>query len=305
MFALSTSWNALQYSQAKDIIKEINGLGFNQVELNFNLTSAMVDEMVALKERGLVNVVSVHNFCPIPDGVSRQKASPDIFSLSALSEKERKRAVFYTKKTIDTTSKIGAEVVVLHLGKVEIKDRINKLACVYRNKDRQGYIKLKKQMLRERKEKSERFFAQALRSLEELCSYAQRQKVKLGIENRYYFNEIPSFEEMQTLLEDFSSPPLYYWHDVGHAQVYENLELIKHKAFLDRFSQRMIGIHLHDIEGIDDHRAPLKGKFDFTQLLPYITRETIKVLEPHYPATAEDIIQAKKYLENLFETEGA
>jgi len=305
MFALSTSWNALQYSQAKDIIKEINDLGFNQLELNFNLTSAMVDEMVALKERGLVKVVSVHNFCPIPDGVSRQKASPDMFSLSALSEKERKRAVYYTKKTIDTTSRIDAEVVVLHLGKVEIKDRINKLACVYRNKDKQGYIKLKKQMLRERKEKSERFFAQALRSLEELCSYAQRQKVKLGIENRYYFNEIPSFEEMQTLLEDFSSPPLYYWHDVGHAQVYENLELIKHKAFLDRFSQRMIGIHLHDIEGIDDHRAPLKGKFDFTQLLPYITRETIKVLEPHYPATAEDIIQAKKYLENLFETEGA
>jgi sugar phosphate isomerase/epimerase len=305
MFALSTSWNALQYSQAKDIIKEINDLGFNQLELNFNLTSTMVDEMVALKERGLVKVVSVHNFCPIPEGVSRQKASPDMFSLSALSEKERKRAVFYTKKTIDTTSRIDAEVAVLHLGKVEIKDRINKLACVYRNKDKQGYIKLKKQMLRERKEKSERFFAQALRSLEELCSYAQRQKVKLGIENRYYFNEIPSFEEMQTLLEDFSSPPLYYWHDVGHAQVYENLELIKHKAFLDRFSQRMIGIHLHDIEGIDDHRAPLKGKFDFTQLLSYITRETIKVLEPHYPATAEDIIQAKKYLENLFETEGA
>lgn len=305
MLALSTSWNALQYSQAEDIIKEINGLGFSQVELNFNLTSRMVDEMAALKRRGLVSIVSIHNFCPIPQGVSRQKASPDMFSLSALDEKERNRALCYTRKTIDTASGIDAEVVVLHLGKVEVEDRINKLAQVFRNRDAQRYNKLKKQMLRERKEKSKRFFVQTYKSLQELCSYAEKQKVKLGIENRYYFNEIPSFEEMQTILEDFPSPPLYYWHDIGHAQVYENLELIKHKNFLDRFSQRMIGIHLHDIEGIDDHRAPLKGKFDFTQLLPYVKRKTIKVLEPHYPATADDIIKGKEYLQALFGTKGA
>jgi hypothetical protein len=62
----------------------------------------------------------------------------------------------------------------------------------------------------------------------------------------------------------------------------------------------MLGIHLHDIKGIDDHRAPLKGEFDFALLKPYVRSDTLKVLEPHYPATAEDITRGRKYLEKLF-----
>lgn len=300
MFALSTSWNALQYSRAKDIIKEIKALGFDRVELNFNLTPAMVDEMLLLKEQGLIKVVSVHNFCPIPEGISRKSASPDMFSLSALDEEERAKAVRYTCKTIDTASRIGAEVVVLHAGRVEVEERIKELVSIYRTQDSQRYNSLKEQMLRERKEKSKKFFTQALKSLEQLCRYAQKRKVKLGIENRYYFYEIPDFKEMEIILATFPGPPLYYWHDVGHAQIYENLGFFEHKAILDRFSQRMIGIHLHDIEETDDHRAPLKGKFDFSLLKTYIKKETLKVLEPHYPATAEEIIRGRNYLEELF-----
>ena len=300
MFALSTSWHALQHSRAKDIIKEIKGLGFGQVELNFNLTGAMVEEVVSLKERGLIKVVSVHNFCPIPQGISRKVALPDIFSLAALDERERKKAVHYTKETIDTASRIGAEVVVFHAGKVQIKEHIKTLALAYSNGNRQRYSRLKSQMLKERETKSKKFFFQVLKSLEQLCSYAGKLKVKLGIENRYYFCEIPSTEEMETILATFPGPPLYYWHDVGHAQLYENLGLIGHKEMLDKFSRRMVGMHLHDIEGIDDHRAPLKGKFDFALLKPYLKKGTLKVLEPHYPATAEEIIRGKKYLEKLF-----
>ncbi|GAI91730.1 unnamed protein product, partial [marine sediment metagenome] len=113
------------------------------------------------------------------------------------------------------------------------------------------------------------------------------------------FCEIPTPEEMQAILTVFSGAPIYYWHDVGHAQIYENLGFFKHKALLDRFKQRMLGIHLHDIDGIDDHRAPLKGRFDFNLLKPYVKKETLKVLEPHYPATAEEIIRGQRYLKKL------
>ena len=300
MIALSTSWNAWRHSQAKDIIREIKSLGFEWVELNFNLTSAIVAEMIALKNQGLIKVISVHNFCPIPPGISRKQASPDIFSLSDLDESRRRKAIEYTKKTIDTALKIGAKVVVLHLGKVVMRERIKVLASVHQAKDRQKYNKLKKEMLTERKEKSSTFFSQTLRSLEQLCNYAQKQKIKLGIENRYYFGEIPSVEEMENILARFPGPPLYYWHDVGHAQVYENLNFFKHKKVLDRFYRRMIGIHLHDIEGIDDHRAPLRGSFNFKTLKPYVKKGVLKVLEPHFPASSQEIMRSKKYLEKLF-----
>lgn len=304
MIALSTSWNAWRYSQAKDVIKEIKALGFNCVELNFSLSPAMVDQMIALKKHGLIKVVSLHNFCPVPPGISRKEALPDTFSLSAAEEQERQKALRFTKKTIDTASKLGAEVVVLHAGKIKAQERIRELALVYESGQKQKCEQLKAQMLKERKAKSKKFFDQAIRSLGELCTYAQRQKVKLGIENRYYFYEIPSAEEMEVILKKFG-PPLYYWHDVGHAQVYENLGFIKHREVLDRFSRRMIGMHLHDIEGTDDHRAPLKGTFDFRQLLPYIKSDTLKVIEAHHPATAEEIAQGKKYLEKIFEVKKA
>ncbi|MBN2097127.1 MAG: sugar phosphate isomerase/epimerase [Candidatus Omnitrophica bacterium] len=298
--ALSTSWKALQYSRAKDIIVEIKALGFYQVELSFNLSRTLVEEMINLKDQGLIEVVSVHNFCPVPCGIAREKALPDTFSLSAQNEQERKKAVAYTKESIDTASRIGAKAVVLHLGKVKIKERIKTLALYFLKNDSAKYNKLKIQMVKEREKKSKIFFEQALRSLEQLTEYAQTKNVKLGIENRYYFSEIPNIEEMEIILRRFSNSTLYYWHDVGHAQVYENLGILKHRDILDKFSPRMLGIHLHDIEGIDDHRAPLEGKFDFTLLKPYVKENTLKVLEPHYPATKEQILRAKEYLEQLF-----
>lgn len=299
MLAISTSWNASRHSRAKDIIDEIRGLGFERVELSFTLTAAKVEEIISLKNQGLLKVVSLHNFCPMPQGLLHRAISPDMFSLSALGKRERQKALGYTKKTIDTASRIGAEAVVLHIGRVEVKERLRELAQLYEHQNRPAFEGLKKQMLKEREAKSKRFFEQVLKSLEELCAYSQKRKVKLGIENRYYFNEIPTIEEMEIIFSRFPAPPLYYWHDVGHAQVYENLQFVQHKTMLDKFSQRMIGIHLHDIEGIDDHRAPLKGRFDFTLLKPYLKKETLKVLEPHYPATAEEIIRGKEYLEKL------
>ncbi|NQS99927.1 MAG: sugar phosphate isomerase/epimerase [Candidatus Omnitrophica bacterium] len=300
MFAVSTSWNAWRHSQGQDIVNEIKELGFNQVELNFNLNSTIVEQIHSLTKQGLVDVVSVHNFCPIPKGFTRKQASPDMLSLAASDEQERNQAVNYTKMSVDTASKLGARVLVLHLGRVEVEEKIRTLASCINSHALQDCDSLKLKMQKERKLKAGRFFAQALKSLEQLCPYAQRRKVKLGIENRYYFSEIPSIEEMEIILKTFPEPALYYWHDVGHAQVYENLGFLKHKTILDRFSQRMIGIHLHDIEGIDDHRAPLKGKFDFRLLKKYVNENMLLVLETHHPAKAQDIIRGKEYLEKLF-----
>lgn len=117
------------------MIDEIKGLGFNSVELNFSLNSSMVKELIVLSDCGLIKVVSVHNFCPIPEGTSRNMASPDIFSLSSLDEEQRKKAIHYTKRSIDTAARIGAGVVVLHLGKVKMHEQIKQLALLCKKRD--------------------------------------------------------------------------------------------------------------------------------------------------------------------------
>ncbi|MFH1245614.1 MAG: TIM barrel protein [Candidatus Omnitrophota bacterium] len=307
MFALSTSWNAGQYSAARNIIEEIKAIGFHCVELNFSLSAALVEEMISLSARNQIKVVSLHNFCPIPDGISRRAATPDIFSLSALDNDERKQALYYTKRTIDTASILQAQAVVLHLGKVQnTVEKIRELGGLYLDSkaarpsgNRKNYEQLKSRMLKDRRDKAAPCFEQTLKSLEELCSYAREKKISLGIENRYYFNEIPSIEEMGQIVKSFPGSPLFYWHDTGHAQIYENLGFFKHKELLDNFGSRLLGVHLHDVDKMDDHRAPLQGSFDFSLLKPYVKKETLKVLEPHQPATAEEIMSGWNYLRQL------
>lgn len=303
MFALSTSWHAWQYATAAGIIAEIKTIGFDCVELNFSLPEVVVEEMTSIAAREQIRVVSLHNFCPIPDGIPRRAATPDVFSLSSLDNEEREQALRYTKKTIATAARFKAQAVVLHLGKVQnTEEKIRELSKLYFSVfpwDKKRYARLKSRMLKERRSQSGACFQQTLKSLEELCRYAQTQKISLGIENRYYFNEIPSIEEMEQIVKYFPGPPLFYWHDTGHAQIYENLGFFKHKEILDRFAPYLLGIHLHDVEKMDDHRAPLTGSFDFSLLKPYLKKDTLKILEPHHPATAEEIAAGRNYLQQL------
>ena len=61
-----------------------------------------------------------------------------------------------------------------------------------------------------------------------------------------------------------------------------------------------MGIHLHDINGAEDHLPPLKGNFDFKKLQPFVKTDTIKVIEAHYPATKKELQRSAEYLDNLF-----
>ena len=61
-----------------------------------------------------------------------------------------------------------------------------------------------------------------------------------------------------------------YWHDVGHAEVLENLGFGTHEEWLQRFAQRMVGIHLHDVVGVDDHQAAGLGNVDWELVARYL-----------------------------------
>lgn len=301
-FALSTSWNAFRWDNGRSLIFEIKGLGFKEVELSFNLTFTMVNDILDLVKNKEIAVVSLHNYCPIPMGLPREIALPDYYSMSSLDDRERELAVINTKKTIETAANIGAKIVVLHCGRVEIPDKTRELLKIYASgiKNPQRFLSLRNQAIVERKASAQVFLNNTLKSLEELVAYAKKYSVMLGIENRFYYREIPSLQEIGIILDKFKGSGVFYWHDTGHAQIMENLGFTSHKEYLDRYGNLLLGTHLHDILGCDDHRAPGEGKFDFSLLKGYLKENTVKVLEPHHPASPEAVKKSKSFLESLF-----
>lgn len=298
--SLSTSWNAHRYTNGFDLIKEIEETGFKNLELSFNLTKNIVEDLGSLIKEKNIGITSVHNYCPIPNNLKREKALPDCYSLASINEDERKLAIHYTKNTILTAKSFGAKVVVLHCGRVEIKDRFPELISLYNQglKNSPEYIALQKRMISERQALIKKHFAKALLSLEELAEFAKKNEINIGIETRYYHREIPSFKEIGIILDTFKEN-IFYWHDTGHAEVHERLGFEKHKQFLDAYSERLIGVHLHDIRDTDDHLAPGQGSFDFSIIKPYLRENTLKIIEAHTPATILEIIRAKELLEKI------
>lgn len=298
MYSLSTSWNSRRHKDGPRIISEITAAGFKSVELDWSLTANTVRDILLLKKSGRIKISSLHNMCPIPDGIEPRMASPDYYSLASLDEKERELAIYAAMTTIDYAEEFEAGAVILHLGRVDTKDRTRELDSVFDDKEK--FYKLRDDAVREREENEDGYFKNALKSLDELVPYALRSGVPLAIENRYYYSEIPAIQETEKIFASFGPGSLYYWHDVGHAEVFERLGFARHEDFLDKFSDRLIGVHLHDIIGrITDHNAPGFGSFDFGILKRYISKDTIKVIEAHGPVSAAQLRQSVDYLDKV------
>lgn len=300
--ALSTSWNAFACLDAKRLLFEIENAGFKEIELSFNLREATVRDIARLAPKRGIKVVSLHNFCPIPQGMKREEALPDAYAMSSLNEEERKNAVKYSKRTIDTAERMGAKAVVLHCGRVEITNRTKRLIALFKegkNKSEE-FIKTKKAAIAERKNAPKAFLQNTIKSLEAINRYAQSKNILLGIETRIYYQEIPSFKEIGLILDTFKGSNIRYWHDTGHAQVMQDLGFVRHIEYLKAYAKEMLGVHLHDTFKCQDHLAPSSGNFDFSILKKYLSKDTLKVVEAHKPATLYELKKSKSFLEATF-----
>jgi len=300
--ALSTSWNACKHTNSRSMLFEIKQLNFKDIELSFNLTVEMLEEIPGVISDFGLKVVSLHNYCPAPEEFKRGDALPDCYSISSLDPQERKLAIKYTKRSIDQACALKASAVVLHCGRVEIEDKTRELILLYGQgaEGLEEFQVLRNNFIKERQRMASLFLDCTLCSLDELNLYARDRGIILGVENRFYYREIPSFEEVEVILDKFQGSNVFYWHDTGHERVMQNLGFAKNSNYLEAYGSKLAGIHLHNVTDCFDHQPLQRGDLNFSALRPYLKKETIKVIEVHQPAAPTDIRESRELLENIF-----
>jgi sugar phosphate isomerase/epimerase len=129
---------------------------------------------------------------------------------------------------------------------------------------------------------------------------AERRQVRLGLETRYHYHELPGPDDFGPLLEEFAGSPLGYWHDTGHAHVNEHMGLVAEGQLLEALSGHLIGVHFHDAQGLDDHLPPGSGRIDFKALASSLTPEVVQVLELRPGTPLEAVRDGLAHLTDCF-----
>jgi sugar phosphate isomerase/epimerase len=265
-------------------------LGFDVIELGHGIRLSLMPGIQKMFDAGEVRFTSLHNFCPLP--VEVMTASPDCYKFSAVSSEERERAVKQTFQTIDFAARLNAPFVVLHLGQVEmspITDRLIAMAKGGRYLSRE-YVRMKIGAVIEREKIAPECLARVKGCLWRIIEYAASKNVRIGLEARRDYEQMPTEHELAALLEEMDSPHLGYWHDFGHSQIKENLGFIDHAEWLRTVGARAFGCHVQDcVWPARDHQPPFTGAIDFEKLVPLLPTNCLFVWGMNANTTADAI----------------
>ncbi|MBI5034356.1 MAG: sugar phosphate isomerase/epimerase [Chloroflexi bacterium] len=288
--ALSTMWGIQRFNTLDEFFKQARALGFNRFELNHAIDSKMMAGMNGYK------IASVHEPCPADVSVNELKNRN--WLVSATDQVKRRKGVEAIQRSIDLAVKLGASTVIVHPGKVDIDTALDtKLRDLYHagKVETPQYQKLKLEHMEARVAQA-RFNLSAVRqSIIELAEYADERGIKLGLENRYHYFEIPSPDELDTLL-NLGFKNVGFWYDVGHAETLERMGYYAHEEWLRRFSTRIIGTHLHDVIGIDDHQSPGSGQIDWAMVAHYLPADALRTCEFQNFNSAEQVAAGLRWL---------
>ena len=276
MLAFSSCWNNSRHSDGEKMIEEIVDLGFTNIELSHGMTIAKLPGIRNAFQRGLFTCSGVHNYFPAP--VEVMIDAPDAYEFTSHRPFDRQRAMDMTLRTLDIAAEFGARYLVLHMGSVPLEPKkwTKPLTAEVAagGSHSPDFIKQKIAFVKKREKIGPLYFHRAMEALEKIAGPAAGLGVKLAVESRSRFEDMPTEREMLKLQERFADNPwVGYWHDFGHVQLKHNLGLLDHIEWLETISPHLIGGHVHDVEWpARDHRVPFGGTLEYASLLKFFPR---------------------------------
>ncbi len=277
--SFSTMW--AQQPRFADLARfrtAVAGFGFNAIEVSHSTDERGLETLMG---EGEISLTSLHAPTPrrkLPVGRPNGDAN-----LASPDEAERALAIAETKRTLDFAAVKSLRWVVVHLGGVgngmSAEERALRRLVEAGVQDAGTLESARDALRRFRSEGAEAHLEAARRSLRELVDYAAPRGIALGLESRLHYHEIPHPDEALDLLAGYANDAAGYWHDVGHCEVQARLGMIDRGAWFPKLTSRTIGSHLHDVDGILDHRAPGNGDVDWSYIAAGLPPDALRVFE--------------------------
>jgi len=291
--ALSTMWAIDRFSNLGEFLSTAGKLGLHRFELNHQVNSPMLRSVELTSH----HVTSVHAPCPADIPTATLKARN--WLVSSPHEDRRRKGVLAAQRSIDLAHSVGAGFVVVHAGRVDVDAELEaRLWALYEagQATTAEYACLKEALVVARAARAPANLDAARRSIAELEAYATRVGIRLALENRYHYLGIPLPDELEGLPASAGEDRTGFLYDVGHAQTLENLGFVPHREWLERYAARMIGVHLHDIIGLQDHYAAGLGEVDWDMVARYLPVDALRILEFRSHNTPEQLRAALDFL---------
>ncbi len=274
-------------------------LAYPAVEINYVIPPEGVEELLASNH---VSITSLHS--PTPRVKDANGRWSDALNLAALDDEERGQAVRLACTTIDHAVRAGARYIVVHLGGIETdgKDRMfgseRQLRRLFDSGIRDGdeVDELRRQARVQRLEGAVRNLPQARHSLAQIAEHAAAKGIAIGLENRFHYHEFPAVDELPELLEGYPPNVAGFWLDVGHVEVLDRLGLVPKNRWLDELGERCLGAHVHDVDGLADHRAPGLGDVDWSYIARGLPPDAPRVFEINQKQPEDAVAAAIPFL---------
>ncbi len=215
--ALSTMWWDKSAYTADEFFEMGRGIGFARFELNHQVPPEVFESI----DISRFSIGSLHDPCPAV--IAAKILEQSDVQITSLDKELRRKGVDVVKRTIDQACRMHARLVVVHPGRISGDHSMDdQLRVLYRaaSKGSDEYEAVKKAVIADRAARAEPHLVQCLESLREIVAFAEGSGLMVGLENRFHYYELPVYDEMERMLDEFQQPWVGWQFDIGHLQVH-------------------------------------------------------------------------------------
>ena len=246
-----------------------------------------------------VPISSIHAPAPLVRAATASRNSS--LNLASTDDAERRAAIDYTKNSIDLTQEHGGRFVVVHLGGVGNADvrRGARAAAAVRQRHARRRARRRAARAVSRRSARSRRSRGSNRRARRCASWSRTREprgIAIGIENRLHYHEIPQPAEAAWLFAGLRARccRLLARRRTRRGAVAAGA---RRQAPVARHQQRALHrLHLHDVTGLADHRAPGNGDVDWGYIATGIPPSALRVFEINQSQPPESVSGAIPFL---------